>query len=266
MPMSNRISQARSSAPLLAALAAQTLLCLAQVAAQPARGPKFEVASVKPSIFRQPVSAGGGQRAGGGGCTQSLKVDPGRVDIECATLITLIGYAYRFSPDRISGPDWIASPGSPRFDIAARLPPGASANQVPEMLQALLSERFQLALRRGTAVQAIYALVIAKGGLMAKPAAPFPATAAEVADALSSPAGFYGGTETRTTRQADGGYTTISNPRMGTVRQTDGPNWTQRWEAPSTTMEGLADLLTQGPPQLPLLFPISHGGYREQVP
>jgi uncharacterized protein (TIGR03435 family) len=33
-------------------------------------------------------------------------------------------------------------------------------------------------------------------------------------------------------------------PPIGTVRHTDAPNRTSRWEAPSTTFAGLADLLT----------------------
>ena len=35
--------------------------------------------------------------------------------------------------------------------------------QIPEMLQALLAERFRLVLRRGTAELPFYALTVAKG-------------------------------------------------------------------------------------------------------
>jgi uncharacterized protein (TIGR03435 family) len=51
--------------------------------------------------------------------------------------------------------------------------------------------------------------------------------------------------ETRTISGADGrtSVTMISNPRMGTVRQTDGPAGVQRWEAASISFAGLADLL-----------------------
>lgn len=122
------------------------------------------------------------------------------------------------------------------------------------MLQALLADRFKLAIHRGTTQQAIYALVVAKGGLKVKEAAPkagapVPAAAADP-DAPPSTIAVFGDVETRTTPNADGsGYTaTVSNPRMGTVRETDGPNRFQRWEAASITFEGLADLLDKVAP------------------
>lgn len=226
------------------------------VFAQSAGGPKFEVASVKPAVQR-PVAAGGvGGRLGGGnggGCPQSLKMDGGRVDIECATLITLIGYAYRFSPDRIKGPDWMAH-GSARFDIAAKIPRDSSASQVPEMVQALLADRFKLVIHRGSTKQPIYALVIGKAGLKLKESSP--AAQATVAaapadpDASTSGITFFGGVLTATIPNANGvGYTnTTSSPRMGNVRETGGPNRLQRWEASSITLEGLAELLDRVTP------------------
>jgi uncharacterized protein (TIGR03435 family) len=208
--------------------------------AQPpnAAQPKFEVASVRLAVQRPAATAGVGERSGGngvggGGCPQSLKMDQGRVDMKCATLTVLIGYAFRLSPDRVKGPDWM---GSTRFDIAATIPEGASKNQVPEMVQALLAERFKLAIHRGTTNQSIYALVVAKGGLKVKEAAP---EAATDADALPGTTAFYGGVTTTTTAHA----TTISNPEMGTVLATDSGDRHQRWEASSSTFAGLADLL-----------------------
>jgi uncharacterized protein (TIGR03435 family) len=120
------------------------------------------------------------------------------------------------------------------------------------MLQALLVERFKLAAHRGNKAQEVYALVVAKGGPKVKDAASQADVSmpdvAEGPDASPSTITDFGGLQTRTTRlpNADGtGYTTIrSNPRIGTVRQTDGPNFTTRLEAPSTTIEGLADLLS----------------------
>src|SRR5579871_2017322 len=71
----------------------------------PAASVKFEVASVKPAVYLP--SAGGGidERGTGGGCTTSMKVDRARVDFKCATTAMLISYAFRFSPERITGPD-----------------------------------------------------------------------------------------------------------------------------------------------------------------
>lgn len=213
--------------------------------------PGFEVASVRPSVPRPPAAGGVGARSGGGGggCALRLKLDRDRVTIECAFLPMLIGYAFRLPPDRIIGPDWMTGPGSPRFDIAANIPRSASEDQVPEMLQALLSDRFKLAVHRGTTIQTVYALVVTKGGMTVKEASPdagvqVPPGAAK-ADTPSGITGFFGETLEHTTPNASGSgeTTTISNPRMGTVRETDRPNLFQRMEAPSITFEGLAELL-----------------------
>jgi uncharacterized protein (TIGR03435 family) len=69
--------------------------------------------------------------------------------------------AYRVKDHQISGPDWLASQ---RFDIVAKLPEGASREQVPEMLQSLLVERFKLALHRDKKEHTAYALVVGKNG------------------------------------------------------------------------------------------------------
>jgi uncharacterized protein (TIGR03435 family) len=218
-----------------------------------AAGPKFDVASVKPSVPSPPAAGGAGGRAGGfggeGRCPKSFKMDRSRVDIECATLWTLIAYAFRFPPARVTGPDWIAGRGATRFNVAAKLPEAASEIQIPEMLQALLADRFKLALHRGTTEQPINALVVAKGGLKLKDAGSGAGVPAAAADPGTPPNAIelFGGVLTRMTEipNADGSsYTaTMSNPRMGTVRETDGPNRIQRWEAPGITLEGLADLL-----------------------
>jgi uncharacterized protein (TIGR03435 family) len=113
-----------------------------------------------------------GERGTGGGCPTSMKVDAGRVDIRCATMNMLIGWAYRHSAERIQGPDWMMALGGPRFDIAATIPAGAPADQVPEMMQAMLADRFRLALHRGTITGPIYALVVSRSGLQMKEAAP----------------------------------------------------------------------------------------------
>ena len=51
-----------------------------------------------------------------------------------------------------------------RFDIAARLPEGATKDDVPEMLRALLVERFKLAAHREKSEQPVLGLVVGKGG------------------------------------------------------------------------------------------------------
>jgi uncharacterized protein (TIGR03435 family) len=205
---------------------------------------RFEVASVKPDLNWPPAGDGSGQRGTGGGCPTSMKVDPQRVDFRCASLSMLIGYAYRISPDRVTGPAWMLGPGSPRFDIQAVIPAGAKMTQVPEMFQTLMAERFHLVLHRAAGQAPVYALVVAKGGLKLKAARP----ASGEAEGAEGVEGYYGETQSRTIAGPDGPAALIANPRMGTVLETGDPVRVQRWEAPSISMAGLSDLLDQVTP------------------
>ncbi len=54
---------------------------------------------------------------------------------------------------------------SERFDINAKLPAGTATKDVPEMLQALLEDRFQMKMHRESKELPVYSLVVAKGGL-----------------------------------------------------------------------------------------------------
>ena len=116
----------------------------------------FEVASIKPS---QPMSMGR-MRIG-------MNTDGGMLRYSNVSLKDCIRNAYRVKDFQVQGPDWL---DSARFDIVAKLPDGASKDQIPEMLQTLLAERFKLSLHRDTKEHAIYALVVGKGGPKLKPA------------------------------------------------------------------------------------------------
>jgi uncharacterized protein (TIGR03435 family) len=73
--------------------------------------------------------------------------------------------AYRMESYRVSAPGWMETT---RFDIAAKLPEGASTDQVPEMLQTMLKERFKLSLHRDTREFSVYVLAVGKDGLKLK--------------------------------------------------------------------------------------------------
>jgi uncharacterized protein (TIGR03435 family) len=231
--------------------AAGVVLAIAGTAAiraqPPARSnPAFDVASVRPAAPGD--SGGAGRGGGGGGCPESFRINPGRIEIHCAALGSLITHAFRIPQYRIDGPEWTNRQG-PKFDMEATFSESVPENQIPEMLQTLLTERFRLAAHRGSRQEEVYALVVAKSGLKIKSAVD--AGAPVIADDPNSPPPSittFGGLETRETRipNADGtGFTTTrSNPRLGTVRQTDGPNFTTHLEAPSITPEGLVDLLS----------------------
>jgi len=62
-------------------------------------------------------------------------------------------------------PEWARQQ---RYEIAANLPSGATREQVPQMLQALLAERFQLKVHRESREFPVYALTVGKGGLKIK--------------------------------------------------------------------------------------------------
>ena len=97
-----------------------------------------------------------------------MKADAGMVRYTNITLKDCIRAAYRVRDFQIEGPDWM---NSARFEITAKLPAAASIEQIPEMMQGLLAERFGMVLRHGTKEQSVYALVVGKGGPKLKPAA-----------------------------------------------------------------------------------------------
>jgi uncharacterized protein (TIGR03435 family) len=77
----------------------------------------------------------------------------------------VIGKAYKVQQYQIRGPSWIETE---RFDIVAKFPTDPAEDQVPLMLQALLADRFKLALHRESKELPVYALTIAKNGLKIK--------------------------------------------------------------------------------------------------
>ena len=82
-------------------------------------------------------------------------------DFSGASLASFISRAYRVRSFQISGPQWM---NTTRFDIFAKLPGGASPDQVLEMLQTLLAERFRLVLHRESKEFPVYMLVVGKEG------------------------------------------------------------------------------------------------------
>jgi uncharacterized protein (TIGR03435 family) len=126
-----------------------------------AQAPTFEVASVKPSEPITPAMIASGKLHAG------MKIDGKRVDIGNFGLMQLICKAYDVKAYQVKGPSFLKTVGlaGQRFDIVANLPEGATKEQVPQMLQALLAERFKLAVHRETKDQAVYAMVVGKGGL-----------------------------------------------------------------------------------------------------
>lgn len=110
----------------------------------------FEVASIRPA---PPQAAGR--------VSTRKSIDGARVIFTNATVTDVIGAAYKVQQYQVAGPSVLSSW---RFDIAAKIPDGAPARQVPQMFQALLTERFGLAFHRETRELPVYALRVANGG------------------------------------------------------------------------------------------------------
>jgi uncharacterized protein (TIGR03435 family) len=130
-------------------------LLLAATAQQqsPAR-PAFEVASVKPLDPDSSIFVG-------------MSADPAIVSYRNLTLRDAIRGAYKVNDFQIVGPDWMSTT---RFEVNAKLPAGATADQIPEMFQTLLEERFKLTWQREPKEMQVYALVVGKDGPKLKPA------------------------------------------------------------------------------------------------
>ena len=112
--------------------------------------PTFEVASIKPLA---PAAA-----------TERMNrkvIDDSQVSLGNVTLATLVALAYRVPLDQVVGPDWTTQQ---RFDVQATLPNGSSKDNVPEMLQTLLAERFKLSIHHDQKTTQVYSLTVGKDG------------------------------------------------------------------------------------------------------
>jgi uncharacterized protein (TIGR03435 family) len=199
----------------------------AQTMAAPAV--RFEVASVKPAPPLDPRQAMMGQQRVG------MKIDAARVDIANLSLADLVRIAYRVKPYQIAGPDWMKRE---RFDIIGKRPEGASADEVPEMLQHLLSERFKLLVHREKKDHAVYALVVGKSGPKLVEAPPD-----EVPGTESATPGRPGGAGP-VQLSADASSLMISSERTGLIRLSPGGG-AMRLEARQATIAALADMLSR---------------------
>ena len=128
-----------------------SLLPLAAAMCQPA----FDVASVKPS----PPSG-----------TDLININLGTaahgvVTLTNTTLSECVRFAYGLaSEDQVTGPDWIRD-RSLRVDVVGKAAPDTPADRLLEMTQALLKERFRMAVHREQKPISHLELTVAKAGL-----------------------------------------------------------------------------------------------------
>lgn len=161
------------------------LLAMAAIAsAQPRL--QFEVASVKPVVTPS---------------NMVYAMDSSRVDLDFISLRNLIMLAYKLEAWEVAGPDWMRTS---RFEVRARLPQGATKEQVPEMMQSLLADRFKLVSHRETKEESVYALQVGKDGPNLKEGA---------ADNRHSDSSWLNGRSILAKYDADDGYWSVSQKR-----------------------------------------------------
>lgn len=127
---------------LMLAIAVCTISVLA---AQNADQSRFEAASVRVADR----------------CSVENTVDAGRIALHGDPLNVVLMEAYGVKMDQITGPSWLETDC---FAIDATMPKGATKDQLPSMLQALLVERFKLAVHKESRPRPGYALVVDKNG------------------------------------------------------------------------------------------------------
>jgi len=113
------------------------------------QSPQFEVAAIRLSNDPPFMITGPGLRHG---LLTATKV----------TLRHMLAVAYKMTEPRVIGPEWL---DKDRFDIAGRAPKDVPDSELRPMLQALLKDRFQLAVHSEAREMPVYDLVVAKGGV-----------------------------------------------------------------------------------------------------
>jgi uncharacterized protein (TIGR03435 family) len=117
----------------------------------------FDVASVKPTPPSAPW--------------REAKAGVDRIDFPGTTLRYNIAFAYGVKEYQISGPPWLADA---KFDILAKGPEGTTREQLPEMMRALLAERFKLQVHHETKEFSVFVLSVGKNGPKLTETAPDP--------------------------------------------------------------------------------------------
>jgi len=160
--MTAKLRSAASSSIQMLPANLTLILCAATAAfgqSADSPSPTFDVASVKARQSGQPGEPGrGGGRVGR---SDNIQVSPGTVTMRNVSLKTSIRWAWHVSEFQVSGPDWL---DSERYEIAGKAAGPATEEQLRLMMQALLRERFKLALHRQTKELAAYVLVVGKNG------------------------------------------------------------------------------------------------------
>jgi bla regulator protein BlaR1 len=205
--------------------------------------PSFEVASVKVTATANiPRSRSGiayGRETGGPGTNS-----PGQFTASYTTLWSLILKAYGLESYRLLGPPSLKGDkfGGSQYDIAAKIPPGATKEQFNLMLQDLLVRRFGLAVHWENRDLPVYELVVAKGGLKMKEAEKAPNGAAALAPPNPS---------AKPILDKDG--FAVLPPGVQSMTYDSGPNGSVRVSARMTTVADLVGTVVRNEVDRPII-------------
>lgn len=177
----------------------------------------FEVASIRPSPPLTPQTIQSGQFHVG------TKIDGTHLDFGNVSLWDLLPYAFRAKDYAVVRPEWTKDS---KWNILASLPATAGKEQAPDMMRALLTDRFKLTLHREKREQQVYQLVVAAGGVKMETGDP-----KSVPPWDGSVPGFnFGGL--------------LRGDSVSTGRIIDQPNCGERWEFVPLPMGWFVDTLT----------------------
>ena len=216
------------------------ILCVSLMLAGAALGQTplaFEVASIKPAEALTPEMVMSGRMR------IAVNIDGARVDIRGLSLADMLRVAYKVKAYQVFGPPWL---GVQRWDVMGKMPAGATRDQVPEMMQALLADRFKVTLHRSTTEQSVYALVVARNGPKLQESPPdalTPTDAARPAGPGDAPPKD-GGEQVRAVASSSAkGVVTNSNPN-GNMEMAPSANG-MSVKCTKMTAAGLVDLLSR---------------------
>lgn len=210
----------------------------------PAPKLEFEVASIKPAPPLDPAAIQQGKIHIG------MNIDGARVDIGGLPMQTLLVQAFNIKPYQLGGAASAAGMnvaailGSDRWDILAKIPEGATKDDVPKMLVKLLEDRFGLKYHHESKDLNVYGLIVGKGGSKL-----VETTATEDKPLPDQPGAVTvnsGDQKIRVNPQPGPGKNLMSmtSPQYGTLNMSMGAGGTMHLEASKMTMAGFADLLT----------------------
>lgn len=201
----------------------------------------FDVATVKPAAPLDPAQLAADMRAGKMPKV-GQEIDATRATYTYTQLDQLIAMAYKIRLYQISGPPWLSQE---RFDIVATIPEGATKDDVPAMLQALLADRFKLVAHHAQEEHKVLALTVAKSGIKTKeavtapqafdPNSPLQPGERQVED-VDGPMRVKMGT--------DATITVNMGSRGTIIEKIDRQNMTFDIKSNAVTMQGFADLLS----------------------